>query len=247
MNAYIAEIVGTFLLILLGNGVVANCVLKDTKGHDSGWIVITAAWAFAVYVGVVVAGPYSGAHLNPAVTIGLAVAGKFAWAKVVPYIIAQFIGAMLGGALVWLFHKDHFAITEDEGAKRACFCTEPAIRNFASNYLSEVVGTFVLVFVVFYIADGSFQLPGTDSATPIGLGSLGALPVALLVFAIGLSLGGTTGYAINPARDNGPRLILTLLSDKLKTKPDWAYGIIPLTAPVVGAIIAAIAYKIFGA
>lgn len=243
MNAFTAEIVGTALLVLLGNGVVANCVLKGTKGNGGGWMVITTAWAFAVYVGVVVAGPVSGAHLNPAVSIGLAAAGKFPWGSVVPYIIAQFIGAGIGALLVWQFHTDHFKITEDEGAKRACFCTEPAIRNYPSNFICEMIGTFVLLFVIFYIAGASMDVPGQGSV-PIGMGSLGALPVAILVWAIGLSLGGTTGYAINPARDNGPRLVLTVIGKGMNTRPDWAYGWVPCAGPVAGAVLAAILYRI---
>lgn len=244
MNAFTAEIVGTALLVLLGNGVVANCVLKGTKGHNGGWMVITTAWAFAVFVGVVVAGPVSGAHLNPAVTLGLAAAGKFGWGGVLPYIIAQMIGAMIGAALVWQFHIDHFKATDDEGAKRACFCTEPAIRHARNNFICEVIGTFVLVFVIFYLI-GEASLNAPDAASvPIGLGSLGALPVAILVWAIGLSLGGTTGYAINPARDTGPRMLLTLIGKGMNTRPDWAYGWIPLTAPFAGAIVAALAYRL---
>lgn len=243
MGPFTAEVIGTALLILLGNGVVANCVLKDTKGNNGGWIVITTAWAFAVFVGVVVAGPVSGAHLNPAVSIGLAAAGKFAWSSVPGYIIAQIIGAMIGAYFVWLFHKDHFAITEDEGAKRACFSTEPAIRNLPSNFISEIIGTFVLVFVIFYLlSSGSVKLDGVTE-TPVGLGSIGALPVAILVWVIGLSLGGTTGYAINPARDAGPRIVLTALGNKLKTKPDWAYAVVPIVGPIVGAVIAALLYR----
>lgn len=240
MTPFIAEVIGTALLILLGNGVVASCVLKNTKTGGGNWMVITTAWAFAVYVGVVVAGPVSGAHLNPAVSIGFATAGLFAWSDVPMYIVAQFLGAMMGTTLVWLFFADHFAITEDQGAKRACFCTEPAIRNLPRNFMNEVLGTFVLLFVIFYIQGGAtITLPHTDTATPIGLGSIGALPVAILVWSIGLSLGSTTGYAINPARDAGPRLVLTALSKKLNTPADWAYGWIPASAPVLGAILAA--------
>ncbi len=244
MHPFIAEIVGTFLLILLGNGVVATCVLKDTKASGSGWMVITTAWAFAVFVGVVVAGPSSGAHINPAVTVGLAVAGKFPWASVPMYIIGQFIGAMLAALCVYTYFIDHFKVTEEEGLKRACFCTEPAIRNIRVNYMNEIIGTFVLMFVIFYLVGGNITLPGETAATPIGLGSIGALPVAILVWVIGLSLGATTGYAINPARDGGPRIVLTLLQGKVGAKPDWAYGIVPLTAPIVGAVIAAVFYGI---
>lgn len=245
MNPFTAEVIGTALMILLGNGVVAGCVLKNTKiGTGGGWMVITTAWAFAVYAAVVVAGPASGAHLNPAVSIGLATAGLFEWAQVPMYIVAQFIGAMLGAGLVWLFYADHFAITDDEGAKRACFCTEPAIRNLPRNFMNEVVGAFVLLFVIYYlVGNGEITLPQQSEATPIGLGSLGALPVAILVWVIGLSLGSTTGYAINPARDGGPRIVLTLLGKKLGgVKPDWQYGIIPLTAPIVGAVLAGLLF-----
>lgn len=238
MSPFIAEIIGTMLVILLGNGVVANVVLKGTKGNNSGWIVITTGWAFAVFVGVTVAGPISGAHLNPAVTIGLAIIGKFAWSQVASYIIAQLLGAMLGAFLVWLFHKDHFAITEDEGSKLACFSTIPAIRNNFSNLISETIGAFVLIFVIFYIAGPELSF---NSATDvkIGLGSIGALPVAILVWAIGLSLGGTTGYAINPARDLGPRIAHALL---FKGSSNWDYAWIPIIGPIIGSGLAALLY-----
>lgn len=242
MNAYLAEFLGTALLVLMGNGVVANVCLNKTKGNSSGWIVITTAWAFAVYVAVVVTAPYSGAHLNPAVTLGLALKGAFGWEMVGGYIGVQIIGGISGSLLVYLFYKDHFAATDAEGAKRACFCTEPAIRNYSSNLISEIIGAFVLVFVVFYIAGADVLLPGTDAATPIGLGSIGALPVSILVWAIGLSLGGTTGYAINPARDLGPRIALSLLSGKLKTSPDWGYSWVPVAGPMLGGALAAAVY-----
>lgn len=239
MTPFIAEIIGTMLLILLGNGVVANVVLKGTKGNNSGWIVITTGWALAVFVGVTVAGPVSGAHLNPAVTLGLAIAGKFSWNLVPTYIAGEMIGAMLGAFLVWLFNKDHFAITEDEGAKLACFSTGPAIRKPISNLISEIIGTFVLVFVIFYFVDPSLSLH-TDPDAKIGLGTVGALPVTLLVWAIGLSLGGTTGYAINPARDLGPRIMHSLLP--VKGSSDWGYAWIPIAGPIIGAAIAALLY-----
>lgn len=240
MTPFVAEIIGTMLMILLGNGVVANVVLKDTKGNNSGWIVIATAWALAVFVGVQVAGPISGAHLNPAVTIGLAIAGKFSWDLVPTYIAGEMIGAALGAFLVWLFYRDHFAITEDEGAKLACFSTGPAIRNPLSNFISETIGTFVLVFVIFYFSDPSLSLHN-DTTAKIGLGSIGALPVAFLVWAIGLSLGGTTGYAINPARDLGPRIMHALLP--IKGSSDWGYAWIPIAAPILGASLAAILYS----
>jgi glycerol uptake facilitator protein len=237
MSILVAEILGTMMLILLGNGVVANVVLKDTKGNDSGWIVITTGWALAVFVGVVVAGPHSGAHLNPAVTIALATAGKLSWSLVPEYIAGEMIGAMLGAFLVWLFYKDHFKVTEDEGGKLACFCTGPAIRNTFSNLISEIIGTFVLVFVIFYMAGPSINL-GIATGAKIGLGSLGAVPVALLVWVIGLSLGGTTGYAINPARDLGPRIMHSILP--VKGKSDWGYAWIPIVGPIIGCVIAAL-------
>jgi len=234
-----AEFIGTMLLILLGDGVVANVLLNDTKGNNGGIIVVTTAWGLAVFVGVVVAGPYSGAHLNPAVTIGLAIAGKFAWSSVLPYIIAQMLGAFLGAFLVWLMYYNHFQRTNDPGSILAVFCTGPAIRNYASNIISEIIGAFVLVFTVFYIAGAQI----TPSKTPIGLGSVGALPVAFLVWVIGLSLGGTTGYAINPARDLGPRIIHFLVPIKSKGTSDWAYAWIPVLGPIVGAAIAALLYN----
>lgn len=238
MSPFIAEFIGTMLLILLGDGVVANVLLKDTKGNNSGLIVITTAWGLAVFVGVVVAGPYSGAHLNPAVTIGLALAGKFAWANVLPYIIAQMLGAFLGAFLVWLMYYDHFQRTNDPASILAVFCTGPAIRNYASNILSEVIGAFVLVFTVFYIVGAQI----TPTKTPVGLGSVGALPVAFLVWVIGLALGGTTGYAINPARDLGPRIMHAILPIKSKGTSDWQYAWIPVFGPLIGAAAAAIIF-----
>jgi glycerol uptake facilitator protein len=238
MSPFLAEILGTMFMILLGNSVVANMVLKGTKGNGGGWIVITTAWAFAVFVGVVIAGPYSGAHLNPAVTIGLAIAGKFSWALAPTYIAGQFIGAMLGAFLVWLLFKDFYARTEDQGAKQATFCTAPAIPNTVSNLISEIIGTFVLIFVIFHFTNADM---GVDK-TPIGLGSIGALPVTLLVWAIGLSLGGTTGYAINPARDLGPRIMHAILPIAGKGGNNWGYAWIPVIGPIIGCAIAAVLY-----
>jgi glycerol uptake facilitator protein len=242
MSSFMAEFLGTMLLILLGDGVVANVLLKDTKGNNSGWIVITTGWGLAVFVGVVVAGPYSGAHLNPAVTIGLALAGKFAWANVLPYIAAQMLGAFAGAFLVWLMYYNHFQRTNAPDSILAVFCTGPAIRNFVSNIASEVIGAFVLVFTVFYIAGAQI----TPSKIPIGLGSIGAVPVALLVWVIGLSLGGTTGYAINPARDLGPRIIHFIVPIKNKGTSDWRYAWIPVIGPISGAAIAALLYLHLG-
>ncbi len=235
MSPFSAEIIGTMFMILLGNGVVANVVLNGTKGNNAGWMVITTAWAFAVFVGVVVAGPYSGAHLNPAVSIGLALAGKFEWALVPAYVAAQFIGAMAGSLLVWLLYKDFYAGTPDQGAKQATFCTSPAIPNTVSNLISEIIGTFVLIFVIYYFTDAKM---GTDNI-PIGLGSIGALPVTLLVWVIGLSLGGTTGYAINPARDLGPRIMHAILPVAGKGGSNWSYAWIPVIGPLFGCAIAA--------
>ena len=238
MTEFTAELIGTMFLILLGNGVVANVILKGTKGHNSGWMVITTGWALAVFVGVVIAAPYSGAHLNPAVTIALAIVGKFAWSKVALYVMAQILGALFGASLVWLVYRDHFNSTADPDTQLAVFSTGPAIKNTRFNLLSEIVGTFVLVFVVFYFTNPEL---GPDK-TPMGLGSLGALPVAFLVWSIGLSLGGTTGYAINPARDFGPRIAHSLLPIKEKGSSNWKYAWIPIAGPFIGAAIAALVY-----
>ena len=238
LNELFAEFIGTFLLILLGNGVVANVVLKDTKGNNGGWLLISMGWGLGVFVGVTVAGPVSGAHINPAVTLGLAAAGNFAWSQVVPFIAAQMAGAAAGAGTVWLFYRHHFNRTEDPGAQLGCFSTGPAIRKPLSNFISEVIGTFVLIFVILYIADPSILLEDGEEVK-MGLGTLGALPVALLVTAIGISLGGTTGYAINPARDLGPRIMHMLLPMKHKGSSDWAYAWIPIAGPLLGALIAA--------
>jgi len=238
MSPFIAELIGTMLLILLGTGVVANVVLKGTKGYSGGWIVITTGWALAVFVGVVFASPYSGAHLNPAVTIGLAITGKFPWADAGPYILAQIIGALLGAFLTWIVYRDHFNSTTDPDLQLAVFSTSPAIKNQVFNLLSEIIGTFVLMFVIFYLTGA--DIPSQN--TKIGLGSLGALPVAFLVWAIGLSLGGTTGYAINPARDLGPRIVHSIVPMTHKGSSQWKYAWIPVIGPIIGASIAAILY-----
>jgi glycerol uptake facilitator protein len=241
MTPFIAEFIGTGILVLLGNGVVANVVLTGTKGQNAGWMVITTGWALAVFVGVVIAAPYSGAHLNPAVTLALAAAGKLSWSLVFSYILAQMLGAMVGAFLVWLMYRNHFNNTTDASLQLAAFCTEPAIRNNISNLISEIIGTFVLVFTVFYIAGGEI----VESKSHIGLGSVGALPVAFLVWAIGLSLGGTTGYAINPARDLGPRIMHTLLPIKNKKDSQWNYSWIPVIGPLMGGLLAASLYLTF--
>ena len=233
MSPIAAEITGTAFLILLGNGVVANVVLNKTKGHHSGWIVIAFGWAIAVFVGVYVAAASSGAHLNPAVTIALAIAGKFSWALVPGYIAAQLVGAVIGSLLVWITYKKHFDETEDAAAKLAVFCTHPAIPNKFFNLMTEIVGAFALVFGVLFIT-------GAD----VKLGSLDALPVALLVLGIGLSLGGPTGYAINPARDLGPRIVHFILPIKNKGGSGWAYSWIPIVGPIIGGVLAAFVYMI---
>jgi glycerol uptake facilitator len=244
MNAVTAEFLGTAILIILGDGVVANVVLARTKGNSSGWIVITAGWGLAVFVGVFCSQQFSGAHINPAVTLAMAAAGKFAWAKVPAYILAQMLGAFAGACIVFLFYREHFKVTDDHGAKLACFCTGSNIRNPAQAFFCEVVGTFLLILPVFLITEASITLPGASgTATPIGLGALGALPVALVVFAIGLSLGGTTGYAINPARDLAPRLAHALLPIPGKKGSDWAYAWVPIAGPVVGGLLAALAVR----
>jgi glycerol uptake facilitator protein len=237
MNNFLFELIGTAFLILLGNGVVANVVLNKTKGHNSGWIVITFGWAIAVFVGVYVAAAKSGAHLNPAVTLALAVADKFDWALVPVQIAGQFCGAMLGAFLVWVTYKKHFDETEDAGAKLAVFCNSPAIPNIPFNLATEIIGTFALVFGVLYIAGAHIN------DVEVKLGSLDALPVALLVLGIGLSLGGPTGYAINPARDLGPRIMHFILPIKNKGNSGLGYSWIPVVGPVIGGVLAALVFK----
>ena len=232
MHPLLSELIGTALLILLGDGVVANVVLKQTKGHAGGWIVIAAGWSLAVFLGVLVSAAASGAHLNPAVSVGLAVAGNFDWSLVPGYCAAQLLGACLGASLVWLQYAAHFEVTEDGDAKLAVFCTGPAIRSLGLNLVSEVIGTFVLVFAALNISSPSG-----------GLGSLDALPIALVVMGIGLSLGGTTGYAINPARDLGPRIMHALLPISRKRDSDWGYAWVPVVGPIVGAVLAAVVFR----
>ena len=232
MSPFVSEFVGTALLITFGNGVVANVVLDKTKGQQSGWIVITFGWAMAVFIGVYVAALGSGAHLNPAVSLALALGGKLAWAQIPIYIIAQITGAMLGQFIVWLTYRDHYDITKNKDLVLATFCTSPAIPNKLNNFISEVVGTFILIIGVLFIVSPSASL-----------GSLDALPVALLVLGIGLSLGGTTGYAINPARDLGPRLIHQFLPLSHKGSSEWHYSWVPILGPFTGSILATIVFK----
>lgn len=244
----IFEFIGTFILILLGCGVVACVNLTKSKGQGGGWVTITFAWGLAVMCGVLIAGPYSGAHLNPAVSIGLAAAGKFPWDYVVPYILAQMCGGILGGIATYVFYKDHFDVTEDKDIKLAVFCTAPAIRNYRRNLVCEILGTFVLVLVILWMGDDAQAsgILGQDGAlaTPIGLGSIGALPVAFLIVVIGMSLGGTTGYAINPARDMGPRIAHAICPIKDKGPNDWNYSWVPIVGPIIGGVTAAIVFAI---
>lgn len=233
MNGFIGELIGTALLILLGNGVVAGVVLKGTKNENSGWLVITIGWALAVTMGVYVAGQTSGAHLNPAVTIALAAAGKFEWANVGIYITAQMLGAILGAVLVWLQYLPHWEKTEDPAAKLAAFCTAPAIRHTTGNLISEFLGTFVLLFGLMAIGANRFA----EGLNPMAVGAL--------ILAIGHSLGGTTGYAINPARDLGPRIAHAILPIAGKGGNDWGYAWIPVVAPIAGGIAGALAYGAF--
>lgn len=243
MHPYIAEYLGTFLLILMGVGVNANVSLKDSYGQGAGWAVVTFGWGFGVFIGVIVAAPYSGAHINPAVSVGLALAGKFNWAEVPYYIIAQLAGAFTGALLVWWQYSDHYNNTEDKPIILGTFCTAPAIRNTPKNLFSEILGTFVLIFVVLYLSDATISSDNLKNPV-IGLGSIGALPVAFLVVGIGMSLGGTTGYAINPARDLGPRIVHALVPINYKGESNWRYAWLPILGPLLGAAIAAMLFKI---
>ncbi len=229
------EFLGTFVMILLGCGVVACVSLKKSKGEAGGWVVVTLAWGLAVMCGVFIAGPYTGAHLNPAVSVGLAIAGKFPWAFVVPYIFAQVMGAFCGATVVYIFYKDHFDLTEDQATKLGVFSTIPAVKNYWRNLISEMVGTFILILVILFLSTKA-------NAAEVGLGTIGALPVALLVVVIGMSLGGTTGYAINPARDFGPRLAHFFLPIKGKGSSQWNYSWVPVVGPILGAAAAAGVY-----
>jgi glycerol uptake facilitator protein len=246
MTPLMAEFIGTCIILLFGGGVVANVVLARTKGHGSGWIVITWGWAIGVFVGVFCAQSYSGAHLNPAVTLGLALAGRFAWNAVPGYMAAQLAGAFAGAVIVGLFYAEHFKATDDLDGKLAVFSTAPNIRVIPRAVLCEVIGTFFLVFPVLLITGPTIVWPGTPAAAPvpIGLGSLGALPVALLVLGLGLALGGTTGYAINPARDLGPRLAHAILPLGAKRDGDWSYSWVPVVGPLAGGALAALVARL---
>ena len=234
MSIFGAEVIGTALLILLGNGVVACVLLNLSKGQNSGWIVITFGWGFGVMTGAFAVGQFSGAHLNPAVTVGQAIAGNIEWSDTPEYFAGEFVGAFIGAVLVWLAYLDHWRETEDPGLKLACFSTAPAIRNPVSNLITEFIGTFVLVFAILaFFADKAFA-PG-----------VGALIVGFLVVGIGLSLGGPTGYAINPARDLGPRIIHAILPIPGKGGSDWGYAWIPVIGPLAGGAVGALAYNAF--
>lgn len=237
VSPFLGELIGTMVLLLLGDGVVANVVLKQTKGHDSGWIVITAGWAFAVTMGVFVAKAFGSidAHLNPAVTIAFAVATDN-YSNILSYLPAQLIGAFLGAVLVWLFYQPHFAATDDAGSKLAVFATGPAIRNTSSNLIGEIVGTLVLIL----------GLAGI-TAKSLGEVAVGVGPylVGVLVWSIGMSLGGTTGYAINPARDLGPRIAHALLPIPHKGSSDWGYAWIPIAGPIIGGAVGGLLIRLF--
>jgi glycerol uptake facilitator protein len=235
MNAFFAEFFGTAIIIVFGGGVVANVLLDKTKGHNSGWIVITFGWAVGVFTGVLIAAPISGAHLNPAVTLALVLANKFSPDLLPLYMCAQLLGAMFGAFLVWLAYKKHFDATENADYKLAVFCTAPNIRSYWYNVITEVIGTYVLSLAVLYMAEPE-----------VGLGSLNALPVAIVVLGLGLSLGGPTGYAINPARDLGPRLMHFFLPIPNKRDSDWRYSWVPVLGPLAGAAIAAGMFVLFG-
>jgi glycerol uptake facilitator protein len=232
MTPFVSELTGTALLVILGDGVVANVTLNRTKGNNGGLIAITFGWAIAVFVGVFATASASGAHLNPAATIALATAGKFEWSLVPTYIAAQMLGAMLGALIMWLAYRQHFNATEDAATKLGVFCTSPSISKPADNLISEIIGTFIFLMGILFITRG-------DSS----LGSLDALPVALLVLGIGLSLGGPTGYAINPARDLGPRIMHAILPMKNKGGSDWGYSWIPVAGPIIGGVLAALLWQ----
>lgn len=236
MSPFFAEFFGTAMIIVFGGGVVSNVLLARTKGNNSGWIVITFGWAAGVFSGVLISAPFSGAHLNPAISIALAIADKFSWSQVPVYICAQILGAMFGAVIVWLAYKKHFDITKEADSKLAVFSTIPGIRSYWYNLLTEIIGTFVLSFAVLYMAQPE-----------VGLGALNALPVALVVLGIGLSLGGPTGYAINPARDLGPRIVHFLLPIPGKRNSDWNYSWVPIAGPVIGAVVAAVTFLVFKA
>ena len=241
------EFLGTLVLVLLGDGVCAATSLNKSKAQGAGWIVITMGWGFAVMVGVFISGSISGAHLNPAVSIGCALAGTMAWSAVPGYVVAQMLGGFVGAALVWLFYKDHYDATEDPDTKLGTFCTMPAIEGHkVRNFFCEALASWLLVFVilVFGVDANVAHLDPDGQHLHIGMGELGAFPVTCLIMAIGMSLGGLTGYAINPARDLGPRLAHAVLPIKGKGDSNWKYGIVTLCGPIIGALLAVGLYGI---
>jgi len=248
MDSVLAEAIGTMVLVLLGDGVVANVLLARSKGQNAGWIVITLGWGLAVTMAIYAVGRISGAHLNPAVTVGLASIGSFPWANVPGYIAAQMVGAFTGAALVWLTYLPHWAVTPDKDLKLAVFCTGPAIRNPVANVITEVVGTAMLLFGVLAVGANAeaFSRPGDVNLAVVFSGGLQPLLVGLLVLSIGLSLGGPTGYAINPARDLGPRLAHAVLPLPGKRDSDWGYAWIPIVGPLLGGVLGALLFKLVG-
>ena len=245
MTNYIFELIGTMGLVLLGDGVCAATSLNGSKAKGAGWIVITMGWGFAVMVGVFIAGSVSGAHLNPAVSLGCALTGTMAWSAVPGYVIAQMLGGFAGAALVWLFYKDHYDATEDPDTKLGTFCTMPAIEGHkVRNFFCEALASWLLVFVilVFGVDANAVHLDPEGQHLHIGMGELGALPVTFLIMSIGMSLGGATGYAINPARDLAPRIAHAVLPIKGKRDSGWGYSWVPAIAPICGAAVAALAY-----
>ena len=242
-NPYIAEFIGTAILLFLGNAIVANVSLNKTKASKqmTPWILITTAWGLAVFTAAFITGQFSGAHLNPAVTVGLAFAGKFSTELICGYIISQLLGGIFGSWLVYIIYIDHYKETSDESSVMGTFCTSPAIRNYKNNFFSELMGTFILVFGVLYMVKPNIIIEGA-SVENFGIGALEALPVGLLVWVIGLSLGGTTGYAINPARDLGPRITYQLLPRKNKIS-DWAYSWVPVLGPLCGGALAGLLFR----
>lgn len=241
MDSFLAEFIGTTILMLLGVGVNANTSLKNTiGGENSNWVLVSMGWGLSVFVAVFITGQFSGAHLNPAVTIGLATIGKFSWSLVPTYIFIQLLGAIFGSWLAYLVYIDHYRLTDNEDTVRGSFCTGPAIKNYKNNFFSETIATFILVFGIFYIVEPNLEIQG--EVVNFGLGALDALPVGILVWVIGMTLGGTTGFAINPARDFGPRLVYSLLPRKNKNA-DWSYSWVPIFGPFSGAILAGLLYN----
>ncbi|WP_185868636.1 MIP/aquaporin family protein [Blattabacterium cuenoti] len=243
MTNILSELIGTMVLVTLGNGVVANVMLSKTKGYSKNekWLTITIGWALAVFMAMIISSPYSGGHLNPCVTIGFAMIGKLSWSLVPFYIVSQFIGAMLGSSLVWILYKDYFLETNNERDKLSVFVTTPAIRNFCSNFFSEFLSTFLFIFISFFLnKEGSIFIFGKKYL--LGLGAMGAIPSSLVVLGIVLSLGGTTGAALNPARDLGSRIIHYLLPIPGKGDSDWSYALVPVLGPLFGSIVASALY-----